>query len=507
MTALAPLPHETPATDADLAVMREQLGRDMRGVVSIARRCACGRPAVVRTAPRLEDGTPFPTSLYLTLPWLTLELSRLEATGSMAELTDRLAADEQLAHAYRRAHERYLARREEIGTAGEVRDVSAGGMPTRVKCLHALAGQALAEGPGVNPVADEVLANIDGAGPQLRCRCDETARPTRPVAAIDCGTNSIRLLIVRRDERTGALIDLERELEMVRLGYGVDRTGRFDPVAVERTLEAARRYARLIDHHGADRIRFVATSATRDASNREVFIEGIREILGVTPEVISGDEEAALSFRGAVSTLEALPEGPRVVVDIGGGSTELVLGTEAPTSRVSLDMGSVRLTERHLRSDPPTAEEIAAAGADIDALLDRAEETMPLQSATSLVGVAGTVTTITAVAEGVQEYRPDAVHGSALTIGEATAVCESVLAMTRAERSAYGAIHPGRIDVIGAGALIWARILRRMAQRAGLTGARTSEHDILDGIALGLLDTTAPPSAETARTAPTAADG
>ena len=186
MTALAPLPQETPATADDLAVMRGQLGRDMRGVVSIARRCGCGRPAVVRTAPRLEDGTPFPTSLYLTLPWLTLELSRLEATGLMAELTERLAGDDALAAAYRGAHERYLARRAEVGDAEEVRHVSAGGMPTRVKCLHALAGQALAEGPGVNPVADEVLAMIEGAGPggELVCRCaDEDAADTAGDAA------------------------------------------------------------------------------------------------------------------------------------------------------------------------------------------------------------------------------------------------------------------------------------------------------------------------------------
>lgn len=317
-----------------------------------------------------------------------------------------------------------------------------------------------------------------------------------PVAAIDCGTNSIRLLITRRDPRTGTLVDLERRLEMVRLGYGVDRTGRFDPQAVERTLDAARRYGDLIAHHGAERIRFVATSATRDASNRDVFIDGIRDILGVTPEVITGDEEAALSFRGAVSTLEGLPGGPCVVVDIGGGSTELVLGTQAPLSRTSLDMGSVRLTERHLRSDPPTAAEISAASADIDELLDRAEQDMPLEEAACLVGVAGTVTTITAVAEGVQEYLPDATHGATLSIDEAVAVCDSLLGMTRQQRSAHRAIHPGRIDVIGAGALIWARILRRMAARAGLAHTRTSEHDILDGLALSLLDEPPPAAPE-----------
>lgn len=175
MTALDPLPFESPATEHDLETMRQQLGRDMRGVISIARRCGCGRPAVVRTAPRLEDGTPFPTSLYLTLPWLTLDISRIEATGTMTDLTARLATDEELAEGYRRAHERYLARRDEIGDAEEVRHVSAGGMPTRVKCLHALAGQALAEGPGINPVADEVLVTIEGVLPDLRCRCAEVA--------------------------------------------------------------------------------------------------------------------------------------------------------------------------------------------------------------------------------------------------------------------------------------------------------------------------------------------
>lgn len=311
-----------------------------------------------------------------------------------------------------------------------------------------------------------------------------------PVAAIDCGTNSIRLLIARRDPSTGAMVDLERRLEMVRLGYGVDRTGRFDPAAVERTLEAARGYAALIARHGARELRFVATSATRDAANRDVFIDGIREILGVQVEVISGEEEAALSFRGAVSTLPQLPAGPRVVVDIGGGSTELVLGTEEPEARISLDIGSVRLTERHLRSDPPTAEEIAAAAADVDALLDTAAERLPLQEATSLVGTAGTVTTVTAVAEGLTEYRPDVVHGATRSIEDAVAVCERLLAMTREERGELGIIHPGRIDVIGAGALIWARILRRVAGVSAVTSTVTSEHDILDGIALDVLDRT-----------------
>ena len=311
-----------------------------------------------------------------------------------------------------------------------------------------------------------------------------------PVAAIDCGTNSIRLLIARRDEATGAMVDLERQLEMVRLGLGVDRTGRFDPVAVERTLDAARRYRTLIEHHGVAQqdIRFVATSATRDAANRDLFIDGIREILGVEPEVISGQEEAALSFRGAVSTVRDLSEGPRLVVDIGGGSTELVLGTETPSHRISMDIGSVRLTERHLVSDPPTAAEIASATADIDALLDEAETAVPFAQAAALVGVAGTVTTVTAVASGIQDYRPDVTHGAALTVDEIAAICRTLLAETREQRAQHQVIHPGRIDVIGAGALIWSRIVARVAAAAGIAETRTSEHDILDGIALDLLD-------------------
>ena len=311
-----------------------------------------------------------------------------------------------------------------------------------------------------------------------------------PVAAIDCGTNSIRLLIARRDEASGAMVDLERRLEMVRLGLGVDRTGRFDPVAVERTFDAARRYRTLIEHHGVARqdIRFVATSATRDAANRDLFIVGIREILGVEPEVISGQEEAALSFRGAVSTVRDLPEGPRLVVDIGGGSTELVLGTETPSHRISMDIGSVRLTERHLVSDPPTAAEIASATADIDALLDEAETAVPLAQAAALVGVAGTVTTVTAVASGIQDYRPDVTHGAVLTVDEVAAICRTLLAETREQRAQHQVIHPGRIDVIGAGALIWSRIVARVAAAAGIAETRTSEHDILDGIALDLLD-------------------
>lgn len=312
---------------------------------------------------------------------------------------------------------------------------------------------------------------------------------SQTVAAIDCGTNSIRLLIARRGE-DGTLVDLEREMVIVRLGQGVDARGAFDPEAVERTLNVTRQYAEAITRSGAEAVRFVATSATRDAANRDLFIDGVRQILGVAPEVISGAEEAELSFSGAVTTLGALPAGPRLVVDIGGGSTELVMGTDSPEHRVSLDIGSVRMTERHLRQDPPTAAEIAAATADIDARLDEAEQTVPLAQTACLVGVAGTVTTLTAIAEGVTEYSPEVTHGAVVDIDTSLEHCQRLLTATRAKRARIPALHPGRVDVIGGGALIWARILERVRDRAGLTRSVTSEHDILDGIALELLGRT-----------------
>lgn len=309
----------------------------------------------------------------------------------------------------------------------------------------------------------------------------------RPVAAIDCGTNSIRLLIARLDD-DGRVVDLERHMEIVRLGYGVDRTGRFDPAAIDRALDACRRYARLIEHHGAEELRFAATSATRDAANRDEFTGAVRDILGVSPEVIAGEEEAELSFRGAVETLPDLPGSERLVVDIGGGSTELVRGADGPRDRISLDMGSVRITERHLHADPPTPTQIDAAIRDIDALLDQASPILTAPGLDALVGVAGTVTTLTALQLGIETYSPDVTHGARLPIAQALQYCDRLVRMPRCERSALRAIHPGRVDVIGAGALIWARILQRVAESSPLDAAVTSEHDILDGIALSILD-------------------
>lgn len=311
------------------------------------------------------------------------------------------------------------------------------------------------------------------------------------VAAIDCGTNSIRLLIadIDRSNGTAKLTDVVREMRVVRLGEGVDATGELAPAALERTFAATADYAAMIREHGATAVRFVATSASRDARNREVFVDGIRDLLGVEPEVISGDEEAALSFAGASSVLPILDGDHVLVVDLGGGSTEFVLGTAGGvTAGKSVDIGCVRLTERHLKNDPPTPEQVAAATADVDAAITRAALDVPLERATAVVGVAGSITTITAHALHLPEYSPEAIHGTELPMEDIAAAATDLLEMPRAERGALPYMHPGRVDVIGAGGLVWRRILERLndVTEGRIVSATASEHDILDGIALSL---------------------
>lgn len=314
------------------------------------------------------------------------------------------------------------------------------------------------------------------------------------VAAIDCGTNSIRLLVTDLDPRTGGASELTRRMQIVRLGQGVDATGRLAPEALQRTFTACDQYAAEIRELGAQRIRFVATSATRDAANREEFFDGVRSRFGVEPEVISGDEEAALSFAGATRAVAAaqpqdrLAEGgghptPYLVVDIGGGSTEFVLGDHEVEAARSVDIGCVRLTERHLTQDPPTLAQITAARRDVDAAIDLAAEKVPIDRARTLVGVAGSVTTVAAIALGLPRYDRDRVHLSRISAETVRRVAGDLLASTHSQRAAIPVIHPGRVDVIGAGALILAQIVDRL----GLAEVVVSEHDILDGIALSAL--------------------
>jgi exopolyphosphatase/guanosine-5'-triphosphate,3'-diphosphate pyrophosphatase len=319
---------------------------------------------------------------------------------------------------------------------------------------------------------------------------------SRRVAAIDCGTNSLRLLIADADPARGELTDLSRRMEIVRLGQGVDATGRLAADALARTLGVLAEYAEAISQAGATAVRMVATSATRDASNAAEFVSGVVGILGVAPEVISGAAEARLSFTGATAELGG-PAGPAagelpppyLVVDIGGGSTEFVVGgrrSGVPAgpelAAVSTDIGCVRMTERHLHGDPPTAAQVAAATADIDAAIESAAQTVPVAEAATLIGLAGSVTTVAAIALGLASYDPARIHHSRIPARDVHRVSQQLLGQTRRQRAAIGPMHPGRVDVIGAGALVLDRILTRL----GFAEVVTSEHDILDGIAWSL---------------------
>jgi exopolyphosphatase/guanosine-5'-triphosphate,3'-diphosphate pyrophosphatase len=360
------------------------------------------------------------------------------------------------------------------------------------------------------------------AGLASRAAADSPVVPapragSRRVAAIDCGTNSLRLLIADADPGRGELTDLSRRMEIVRLGQGVDATGRLAADALARTLGVLAEYAAAITQAGATAVRMVATSATRDASNAAEFVSGVVGILGVPPEVISGAAEARLSFTGATAEL-AGPAGPAagelpppyLVVDIGGGSTEFVVGgrrsgAPGPGSgsgagpgagsgpgsgsglgpellAVSTDIGCVRMTERHLHGDPPTAAEVAAATADIDAAIDWAAQAVPVTEAATLVGLAGSVTTVAAIALGLTGYDPARIHHARIPASEVHRVSQQLLGQTRQQRAAIGPMHPGRVDVIGAGALVLDRILTRLE----FAEVIASEHDILDGIAWSL---------------------
>ncbi|PXY20600.1 Ppx/GppA phosphatase family protein [Prauserella flavalba] len=313
------------------------------------------------------------------------------------------------------------------------------------------------------------------------------------VAAIDCGTNSIRLLVAElthRHDGTVDLRDLHREMRIVRLGQGVDATGRLAPEALERTREALAAYTIAARRKGVEKVRMVATSATRDASNREDFFAMTRDVLGVEAEVITGDEEARLSFTGAVGEQDP-DDGPFLVVDVGGGSTELVLGTwdgqraDVLAAR-SVDIGCVRITERTLRSDPPTAEEVAAGRELAAEVLADAFAAVDVSKARTWIGVAGTVTTLSAVAQELPEYDSERTHLSKLTRADIDRIAGGLLAADHETRAANPVIHPGRVDVIGGGALIVQVLAEQLARRGGPADLVVSEHDILDGIALSL---------------------
>lgn len=521
---------ENPASDADRDIVKRQLGRFPRGMVAVGARCACGRPLAVITRPCLEDGTPFPTTCYLTSPEAVKAASHLEAQGFMKECNNLLNNDNDVAKKYEQAHKYYLEFRHELAIRLEdseehIKDMSAGGMPVRVKCLHALLAQSLVMGKGVNPIGDMVLSKVKNEFDPNVCKCTtpwsddaneiETEKLLNTkslntntivgtnksvcVAAIDCGTNSIRLKIAKVNAN-GMRDVVPRMLRVVRLGQGIDETHMFAEDALQRVKFAAKEFAKVLSEHKIDAIRFVATSATRDALNRDIFEQMMFDELGVRPEVISGTEEAALSFLGATSVVSRKDlQAPYVVVDLGGGSTEIVLGGDGVNiaedkvdSAYSMNIGSVRMTERHLHTDPPTEEEISCAIKDIDKNIDEAFKHVNAGKARTIIGVSGTVTTMAALAIGLKHYDHKAVDGVKIALDQAYTVNDRFLHMTRERRRTYATIHPGRIDVVGGGAVVLSRVLERLAKAAYedhggvLDTFVASEHGLLDGITLDL---------------------
>jgi exopolyphosphatase/guanosine-5'-triphosphate,3'-diphosphate pyrophosphatase len=300
------------------------------------------------------------------------------------------------------------------------------------------------------------------------------------VAAIDCGTNSIRLLIADIDGNN--FREITRQMEVVRLGQGVDKTGTFHPDAIARTLAAVELYAAEIAKRGVEKIRFCATSATRDATNRALFIDGVKERLGIEPEVIAGEVEAALSFQGATKDFDR-SQGPFLVIDIGGGSTEFVFGTDSVEAARSMNIGCVRMTERHFTGDQPDPGQIESAIEDIDENIRQAAKSVPITQAKTVIMVAGTATTIAAAALNLPAYDRYAIHLARVSAERAHQISTELLRETREQRAAHGYMHSGRVDVIGAGSLVLDRIMKA----TGATEFVASESDILDGMAWSLV--------------------
>ena len=300
------------------------------------------------------------------------------------------------------------------------------------------------------------------------------------VAAIDCGTNSIRLLIA--DITGDNFNEVLRTMEIVRLGQGVDQNKAFHPDAIDRTLSAVRLFKDQIASKGVEKIRFCATSATRDATNRNLFIDGVREILNIEVEVIPGEEEAELSFIGATKELRQ-SDAPFLVVDIGGGSTEFVFGSEKVDFAKSVNIGCVRMSERHLNTQPPSMAQIAQAIVDIDIAITQAAAVVPITTAKTLVAVAGTATTVAAAALELTDYDRHMIHLSRISASNVHKVAARFQSMNKDQIASLGFMHPGRVDVITAGSLVLSRIMAA----TGASEFVASESDILDGMAWSLI--------------------
>jgi exopolyphosphatase / guanosine-5'-triphosphate,3'-diphosphate pyrophosphatase len=454
---------------SDLAVVREQLGRDPVTAFEVIVRCSLQHPLVIRNAPIAADGTPFPTMFWLTCPDAVAAVARLEAAGWIARLNERYEADDAFRAEVDRAHADAAAERARVmpdaGAWGGV-----GGTRRGLKCLHAHYANHLAGGDDV--VGAWVATEVEPIHPEWPIG--------ERIAVIDQGTHSCRLLVVERDPR-GEPIELASDMIITRLGQGVDATGALHPDALARTGFVFARYCRRARALNARSIRVAATSAVRDASNRDLFVEMVRRHAQTDPEVIDGQEEARLSFLGGTRGLDPA-DGPFLLVDIGGGSTEFVVGREPGTAehRVSTQMGSVRLTERFISTDPPDGGALATMRREIGDRLDEAELAVPeVHVARTFVSVAGTATTIQAIALGLSRYDVEATHRSWLSAEDAARVVGELASMTTPERAALPVMAPGRGEVIVAGGEILVAALRRL----GFERTLVSETDILQGLA------------------------
>jgi exopolyphosphatase/guanosine-5'-triphosphate,3'-diphosphate pyrophosphatase len=461
---------------SDVAAVRDQLGREPTTPFVVVARCTGGHPLVIRNAPLDARGDPFPTTYWLTCPAAVKAVSRLESEGSIARLNERMREEGGFGERVVAAHASYAADRardlESSRAWGGVAGTRVG-----IKCLHAHYAYHLAGGD--DPVGAWVAPRVEPIHPEQR---------SDRVAAIDQGTNSIRLLVAEPSPAGDGAVtiptELARDMVITRLGQGVDRTGRIDPAALARTVEVLETFCRRARALGAERIRVGATSAVRDAANRDGFADAVRRLAGSELEIITGEDEAGLSFLGGTFGLEPAG-GPFLVQDIGGGSTEFVVGARPGIAdhAISTQMGSVRLTERHVRHDPPAPGDLDALRRDVVSLLVETEGAVPVGAARTFVAVAGTATTMQALSLGLDRYDPDAIHRSWLTADDAERVLEDLIAMTGPERAALPVMVPGRGDVIVAGAVILVETMRRF----GFARALVSETDILDGLAYEML--------------------
>ncbi|HTG47810.1 MAG TPA: DUF501 domain-containing protein [Actinomycetota bacterium] len=453
--------------EADLLAVRDQLGREPTTAFTVVARCTGGHPLVIRNAPRDAAGAPFPTTYWLTCPRATKAVARLESAGAIGELNGRaeddagFRAEVEAAHA-EAARDRATSLPEAEGWGG------VGGTRRGIKCLHAHYANHLAGGDDVvgRWVAERIEPVHDGERPR--------------VAAIDQGTNSCRLLVAEEAADPGAPpTELARDMVITKLGQDVDATGVLAPAALERTGAVLRRYGARARALHARRIVMGATSAVRDAANPDAFAAIARDATGAEPAVIDGEEEAALSFLGGTFGLDP-GDGPFALLDIGGGSTEFVTGARPGTAEaaISTEMGSVRLTERHVRHDPPTAADLEAIRADVRERLDEAAAAVPFGEAATFVSVAGTATTLQAIALELERYDPDRIHRTWLAAAQVDATLERLAEMTDPERAALSVMAPGRGEVIVAGAVILQEVLRRF----GFDRTLVSETDILDAL-------------------------